>query len=204
MSKNSILIVDDDLILLKTAEEILSKMYTVSVAKNGKQALTLLEKGVVPDLILLDIAMPEMDGYVTLEKIKMIPDCQEVPVIFLTGFAESDYEVKGLKAGAVDYIVKPFVKEVLLARVERHLARSAKETGRHSADAVIERNREEVQKKLTPMEWKIALAVAQGMENREIAEQMNYSYGYIKNIITRIFSKLEIEKRRELRKLLIG
>lgn len=192
MSKNSILIVDDDLILLKTAEEILSKMYTVSVAKNGKQALTLLEKGVVPDLILLDIAMPEMDGYVTLEKIKMIPDCQEVPVIFLTGFAESDYEVKGLKAGAVDYIVKPFVKEVLLARVERHLARSAKETGRHSADAVIERNREEVQKKLTPMEWKIALAVAQGMENREIAEQMNYSYGYIKNIITRIFSKLDL------------
>lgn len=204
MSNNSILIVDDDLILLKTAEEILSKMYTVSVAKSGKQALTLLEKGVVPDLILLDIAMPEMDGYATLEKMKSIPNCQDIPVIFLTGFAESDYEVKGLKAGAVDYIVKPFVKEVLLARVEMHLTRSAKETGKSFADAAIEKNREEIQKKLTPMEWKIALAVAQGMENREIAEQMNYSYGYVKNIIARIFSKLEIERRRELRKLLIG
>ncbi len=204
MNKNSILIVDDDLILLKTAEEILSKMYTVSVAKSGKQALTLLEKGVVPDLILLDIAMPEMDGYVTLEKMKMIPGCKDIPVIFLTGFAESDYEVKGLKAGAVDYIVKPFVKEVLLARVEMHLARSTKEIGKHFADAAIAKNREEIRKKLTPMEWKVALAVAQGMENREIAEQMNYSYGYVKNIIARIFSKLEIERRRELRKLLIG
>ena len=196
MGKNSILIVDDDLILLKTAEEILSSIYTVSVAKSGKQAITLLKKGVVPDLILLDIAMPEMDGYTTLEKMKSIPNCQDIPVIFLTGFAESDYEVKGLKAGAVDYIVKPFVKEVLLARVEMHLERSAKETGKSFADAAIEKNRGEIQKKLTP--------IAQGMENREIAEQMNYSYGYVKNVIARIFSKLEIERRRELRKLLIG
>lgn len=147
MGKNSILIVDDDLILLKTAEEILSSIYTVSVAKNGKQAITLLKKGVVPDLILLDIAMPEMDGYTTLEKMKSIPNCQDIPVIFLTGFAESDYEVKGLKAGAVDYIVKPFVKEVLLARVEMHLERSAKETGKSFADAAIEKNRGEIQKK---------------------------------------------------------
>ena len=135
MGKNSILIVDDDLILLKTAEEILSSIYTVSVAKSGKQAITLLKKGVVPDLILLDIAMPEMDGYTTLEKMKSIPNCQDIPVIFLTGFAESDYEVKGLKAGAVDYIVKPFVKEVLLARVEMHLERSAKETGKSFAES---------------------------------------------------------------------
>ena len=118
MGKNSILIVDDDLILLKTAEEILSSIYTVSVAKSGKQAITLLKKGVVPDLILLDIAMPEMDGYTTLEKMKSIPNCQDIPVIFLTGFAESDYEVKGLKAGAVDYIVKPFDINVLIKRMK--------------------------------------------------------------------------------------
>ena len=204
MIKKSILIIDDDIILLKTAEEILSDLYSVSVAKGGKQGIALLKKGIIPNLILLDIAMPEMDGYMTLEKIKGIPECEEVPVIFLTGFSESDYEVKGLKAGAVDYIVKPFVKEVLLARVEMHLERSAKETGKSFADAAIEKNRGEIQKKLTPIEWKIALAVAQGMENREIAEQMNYSYGYVKNVIARIFSKLEIERRRELRKLLIG
>ena len=204
MGKNSILIVDDDLILLKTAEEILSSIYTVSVAKSGKQAITLLKKGVVPDLILLDIAMPEMDGYTTLEKMKSIPNCQDIPVIFLTGFAESDYEVKGLKAGATDYIVKPFAKEVLLARVEMHIARSAQNLRKTVIDTQIQENRKRIQEKLTPVEWKVALAVAQGMENKEIAEQMNYSYGYIKNVITRIFSKLEIERRRELRKLLIG
>ena len=204
MGKNSILIVDDDLILLKTAEEILSSIYTVSVAKSGKQAITLLKKGVVPDLILLDIAMPEMDGYTTLEKMKSIPNCQDIPVIFLTGFAESDYEVKGLKAGATDYIVKPFAKEVLLARVEMHLARSAQNSRKTVIDTQIQENRKRIQEKLTPVEWKVALAVAQGMENKEIAEQMNYSYGYVKNVIARIFSKLEIERRRELRKLLIG
>lgn len=204
MSRNNILIVDDDLILLKTAEEILSKQYSVSVAKSGQQAVTLLKKGVIPDLILLDIAMPEMDGYVTLDKIKMLPGCQDIPVIFLTGFAESDYEVKGLKAGAADYIVKPFVKEILLARVEIHLMRSIKEKGKIFADTQIEKNRKEIQQRLTPIEWKVAMAVAQGMENREIAEKMNYSYGYVKNVVARIFSKLEIEKRRELRKMLIG
>ena len=140
----------------------------------------------------------------TLEKIKGIPGCEEVPVIFLTGFSESDYEVKGLKAGATDYIVKPLAKEVLLARVEMHLARSAQNSRKTVIDTQIQENRKRIQEKLTPVEWKVALAVAQGMENKEIAEQMNYSYGYIKNVITRIFLKLDIEKRRELRKLLIG
>ena len=86
--------------------------------------------------------------------------------------------------------------------IKMHLPRLMR--GKSFADAAIEKNRGEIQKKLTPIEWKIALAVAQGMENREIAEQMNYSYGYVKNVIARIFSKLEIERRRELRKLLIG
>ena len=193
MIKKSILIIDDDIILLKTAEEILSDLYSVSVAKGGKQGIALLKKGIIPNLILLDIAMPEMDGYMTLEKIKGIPGCEE-----------SDYEVKGLKAGATDYIVKPFAKEVLLARVEMHLARSAQNSRKTVIDTQIQENRKRIQEKLTPVEWKVALAVAQGMENKEIAEQMNYSYGYIKNVITRIFLKLDIEKRRELRKLLIG
>ena len=111
MRENHILIIDDDLMLLKTAEEILSDQYNVSVAKSGIQALNLLNKNIIPDLILLDIDMPQMDGYETLEEIKKIPRCELIPIIFLTGFSEMDYEVRGLKAGAVDYIVKPFAKE---------------------------------------------------------------------------------------------
>ena len=200
MTENSILIIDDDLILLKTAEEILSEQYHVSVSKSGIQALNLLKKHIIPDLILLDIHMPEMDGYETLEEIKKIDGCELIPIIFLTGFSEMDYEVKGLKAGAVDYIVKPFAKEILLARVERHLERYKQRQTQEVL--VLSKHLEEIKQKLTPTEWKIAIAVAEGMENKEIAESMHYSYGYVKNLIARIFSKLEIEKRRELQKLM--
>ena len=70
MRENHILIIDDDLMLLKTAEEILSDQYNVSVAKSGIQALNLLNKNIIPDFILLDIDMPQMEGYETLEEIK--------------------------------------------------------------------------------------------------------------------------------------
>ena len=197
MEKKHVLIVDDDLILLKTAEEILSEFYSVSVAKAGSQAIALLEKGVIPDLILLDIAMPGMDGYETLNKMKKIPAAGSVPIIFLTGFSDVDYEVRGLKSGAVDYIVKPFVKEVLLARVERIREERTEEMKENETY-------KKMQEVLSPIEWKIAQAVAKGMDNREIAAEYHYSYGYVKNVITRIFSKLEVEKRRDLRKMFEG
>ena len=78
MRENHILIIDDDLMLLKTAEEILSDQYNVSVAKSGIQALNLLNKNIIPDLILLDIDMPQMDGYETLEEIKKEPTFQNL------------------------------------------------------------------------------------------------------------------------------
>ena len=174
MRENHILIIDDDLMLLKTAEEILSDQYNVSVAKSGIQALNLLNKNIIPDLILLDID---------------------------TGFSEMDYEVRGLKAGAVDYIVKPFAKEILLARVERHLERYQQR--QHKKSMELSDYAKQIKSQLTPTEWKIAIAIAEGMENKEIAESMHYSYGYVKNLVARIFSKLEIEKRRELKKLMV-
>ena len=78
MRENHILVIDDDLMLLKTAEEILSDQYNVSVAKSGIQALNLLNKNIIPDLILLDIDMPQMDGYETLEEIKKEPTFQNL------------------------------------------------------------------------------------------------------------------------------
>ncbi|GHV45890.1 hypothetical protein AGMMS49546_32850 [Spirochaetia bacterium] len=113
--KDSILIVDDDITLLEMASELLGETYQVSSAKSGKQALELLEKGFVPDIILLDIAMPLMDGYTTFEKIRALPPAQDIPVVFLTGLSETGSELKGLEIGAADYIVKPFVREILLA-----------------------------------------------------------------------------------------
>ena len=110
MGKNSILIVDDDLILLKTAEEILSSIYTVSVAKSGKQAITLLKKGVVPDLILLDIAMPEMDGYEATRRIRAITDKEKsvIPIVAMTANAFEDDRKNAFDVGMNGHIAKPF------------------------------------------------------------------------------------------------
>ena len=114
MGKNSILIVDDDLILLKTAEEILSSIYTVSVAKSGKQAITLLKKGVVPDLILLDIAMPEMDGYQATEMIRNLGDSRAVvPIVAMTANAFEEDRQKALDAGMNAHVSKPVDMNVL-------------------------------------------------------------------------------------------
>ena len=89
-----------------------------------------------------------------------------------------DYEVRGLKAGAVDYIVKPFAKEILLARVERHLERYQQR--QHKKSMELSDYAKQIKSQLTPTEWKIAIAIAEGMENKEIAESMHYSYGYVK------------------------
>ena len=182
MIKKSILIIDDDIILLKTAEEILSDLYSVSVAKGGKQGIALLKKGIIPNLILLDIAMPEMDGYMTLEKIKGIPECEEVPVIFLTGFSESDYEVKGLKAGATDYIVKPFAKEVLLARVEMHLARSAQNSRKTVIDTQIQENRKRIQESLLNLYLQKTVSVRDTFVRKSLKE--NFYHGILLGILS--------------------
>ena len=204
--KITVLVADDNSDFTMTLSSYLEKeeqIQIVGIAKDGNEAY---EKAIElkPDILLLDIIMPHLDGLGVLEKLGETNLEKSPLVIILSAVGQDKITQKAISLGAQYYIVKPFVKEVLLARVEMHLERSAKETGKSFADAAIEKNRGEIQKKLTPIEWKIALAVAQGMENREIAEQMNYSYGYVKNVIARIFSKLEIERRRELRKLLIG
>ena len=101
MRENHILIIDDDLMLLKTAEEILSDQYNVSVAKSGIQALNLLNKNIIPDLILLDIDMPQMDGYETLEEIKkeVKPSIREKLALNVAKIQREEAERKQLNKG---------------------------------------------------------------------------------------------------------
>ncbi len=120
--KNSkILIVDDTpkniQVLGKTLEQ---KNYEIIVAQNGLQALKVVEKD-FPDLILLDIMMPDMDGFETCKRLKDNPKTKEIPIIFLTAKIEIDDLVKGFDLGAVDYITKPFNSKELLRRVKTHL-----------------------------------------------------------------------------------
>lgn len=116
-----ILVVDDDASNLKMASHILSgEKMRVSCLKSGEDALRFLQ-GNRPDLILLDIHMPGMDGFDTLAAIREDKDTAGIPVIFLTADDDSKTETKGLKAGAMDFLKKPFVPEVLLLRVRHTL-----------------------------------------------------------------------------------
>lgn len=117
-----VIVVDDDSINLKMAGHILSKAnMRVSALKSGKALLEYVAEHGAPDLILLDIKMPEMDGFETLKRLREDGvGCEDVPVIFLTSDEKEESESKGLSLGAMDFIKKPFVPDVLTLRV-RHI-----------------------------------------------------------------------------------
>ena len=119
--KKLILLVDDAPANIQIAREILKDTYKTRVATSGAKALELVKVDPPPDLILLDISMPEMDGYEVCTRLKSDPSTREIPVIFLTARTEAEDETKGFGVGAVDYIHKPFSPPVVMARVQTHL-----------------------------------------------------------------------------------
>jgi diguanylate cyclase (GGDEF)-like protein len=114
--KNSVLIVDDEKANIIALAHILSPEYTVYAANNGRYAITLAGRH-LPDIILLDILMPEMDGYEVLSILRNDEKTREIPVIFVTGLGSSDDEERGLDLGAADYISKPFSSAIVKLRV---------------------------------------------------------------------------------------
>jgi len=118
---NHVLVVDDTPIQLKIIISIMQNHgITVSVAHNGQEALTLVEKE-RPDLILLDIVMPGMDGFEVCSTLKRNPKHASIPVLFLTAQTDEDNIVKAFQSGAADYVIKPVNPPELLARVHTHL-----------------------------------------------------------------------------------
>ncbi|MCR4728652.1 MAG: response regulator [Lachnospiraceae bacterium] len=196
-----ILYIDDDINMLNSGEDILVNAgYSVSLAKSGDQGLKLLSRNAADyDLILLDVDMPVMDGYETFEKIREIKGCEQIPIIFLTGMDAPDFEIRGLTMGAADYITKPFIREVFLARIGSRLRSTGTETAEESGQT--EKCRE-LEKILTPVEISVVRLVAEGCTNKEIADKSNYSYAYIKKMISGILDKLELKNRAEIRHLL--
>jgi putative two-component system response regulator len=115
-----ILVVDDNLASLKQIGAQLTPGYEVSLAKSGALALQICRQE-RPDLILLDIEMPEMDGFETIKRLKADPVLNPIPVIFLTGNHDTATEIQALQSGAMDFITKPANKDILLHRLELHL-----------------------------------------------------------------------------------
>ena len=118
--KQIIIIVDDNLITLKAGKDIIKNHYHVFTAPSGEKLFTLL-KNVRPDLILLDVKMPGMNGYEVIKKLKSAEETREIPVVFLTSLNDSENELEGLNLGAIDYLSKPFSAPLLLKRIETHL-----------------------------------------------------------------------------------
>jgi diguanylate cyclase (GGDEF)-like protein len=118
--RNSLLIVDDDKSNLMVLSHILQTEYTVYAASDGASAIRIAGK-YIPDLILLDILMPEIDGYQVFSELQSSDETAKIPVIFITGLKDSDDERKCLKMGAVDYISKPFDDMVVKLRVRHQM-----------------------------------------------------------------------------------
>ena len=133
--KQKILIVDDTPANIQILNEFLMGDYDIYFAMNGKDAL-LNAQTVIPDLVLLDIMMPEMDGYEVCGALKENSLLKDIPVIFITALNQEDHETRGLGLGAIDYITKPFNPEIIRLRVNNHM-----ELKRHR-DALALRNEE--------------------------------------------------------------
>ncbi len=121
LERQTILVVDDTPDNIALLGALLKDRYKVRAANNGERALVIAAGQPQPDLILLDIMMPGMDGYEVCERLKIDPRTTDIPVIFLTAKAQVDDEELGLRLGAVDYITKPISPPIVLARVETHL-----------------------------------------------------------------------------------
>jgi putative two-component system response regulator len=126
VTKATVLVVDDSPDNLTLLNELLKDLYTVKLANSGEKALKLAQSGKLPDLILLDIMMPVMDGYEVCRQLMGNPITRHIPVIFLTAKVTVEDEKRGFDLGAVDYIAKPISPPIVMARVKNHLERKAR------------------------------------------------------------------------------
>ena len=183
-----VLLVDDNSKYLKDALPFYG--YEVVTASDGLQALKFLSKNNKFDIVLLDVMMPNMDGWETLKVIRSSENTKDLPVIMLTAVNEDQKMVSGLKIGADDYIVKPFILPNLLARMEAVLRRSQRfvkpveaSTTNVSVDV------------LTSKEKEVLQMISKGASNKQIADKMFVKEVTIKTHLNSIFKKLTVANR---------
>ena len=189
----SILVVDDKTKYL--ADGLAMYVYDVNVANDGLEALKILDqKEGVFDLILLDVMMPNMDGWDTLKAIRSNKKIKYIPVIMITAVSEDQKVVSGLRIGADDYIVKPFILPNLLARIEAVLRRCQwQKEAAPKQEAGLNKNVNI--DALTPKEKEVLALVAKGASNQEIADQLYVRDVTVKTHLNSIFKKLKVTNR---------
>ena len=191
-SLGKILIIDDNPKLLEDALPMYG--YEVESAADGLIGLKILDENPSFDLILLDVVMPNLDGWETLKAIRKSPKTQKIPIIMLTSVSEANKQISGLKFGADDYIVKPFILPNLLARIEALLRRSLWNKNDKPKSALPFVKDEKIQP-LTQREKEILTLVAKGSSNSQIAEKLFVREVTVKTHLNSIYKKLNVDNR---------
>ena len=197
-SKKLLLIDDDPNLILLVKDYLEFRGYDVMTAENGREALEVLDDK-VPDMIICDVMMPEMDGYSLVKHIRQEPRTNTIPVLFLSAKGQSQDRVKGLNEGADVYMVKPFEPEELVAQVEsslKQIKRLVDGRGRVLSEGPTIHVPHNVE--LTPTETKVVQLVAKGMANRDIAEKLKVSQRTIESHVSNMLNKTSLKNRTEL------
>ncbi|MDR1662392.1 MAG: response regulator [Azoarcus sp.] len=165
-SRQTIVVVDDNVTNLKIARSMLGDRYDTYAMPSGKVLFELLKK-VTPDLILLDIEMPEMSGYEAIRKLKADESLRRIPVIFLTSRSDEGSELEGLSLGAIDYVTKPFSAALLLKRIENHLLIAAQERNMEDYNKNLSKMVEEKTEQVLNLQFGILNVIAELVEFRD-------------------------------------
>ena len=194
-----LLLIDDDPNLILLVKDYLEfRGYEVITAENGREALEVLEQD-LPDMIICDVMMPEMDGYTFVNHVRQNERTSWIPILFLSAKGQSQDRVKGLNIGADVYMVKPFEPEELVAQVEASLKQSFRQ--RQQAGGSNE-NETKIQVPfdvhLTQTELKVVQFVARGLANRDIAEELNVSQRTVESHVSNMLGKTGLHNRTEL------
>ncbi len=188
LSQVTILIVDDEPVNLTMLAHLLRPLYKVRAANSGESALRAAATEPRPDLVLLDVSMPGMDGYTVLERLRADPQTQDIPVIFVTALALPSDEERGLQLGALDYITKPIKPQVVLARVRTQLEAKRARDWMRDQNTFLEAEvaRRMAENDLTQLVSIRALAHLAEIRDPETGNHILRTQGYVRELARRL------------------
>ncbi len=201
MTRKQVMVIDDDSVMLLLMKNQLEALYDVVTFLSGAEALEELNRtDKLPDLILLDIGMREMDGYEVLGRLKASEKLKMIPVVFLTGMTDEVSECRGLEMDVVDYLKKPVAGKVLFARVQHYIELYSDVENKGKLDESLITS---IPEPLTERELETARLMAEFRSDREICDILHISMPYTKKLVASVKEKLKLEKRGDIRRYLV-